>query len=515
MSAFSNALTSRGSTKRQRRTFKTTGTLLALAGLLAVSACSGPSATTTDSTDGTIKVGVGALMTNLDPAQNFSIATVGIANLFGGTLTTLNPDGKDVSMGLAESVTEGDDQYVVKLKKGLKFSDGSALTAKDVEASFKHYLADETNGYGYTLAPIKKVTATDDLTVTFDLKYPYPSLGYALSLPGSIIVPASEIKARGQKLYQGEPLPSSGKFKIQKNSPTEMILEANENYPAPAPETKTIVFQKVVDPVSRLAQVQSGQLDYAEEIAPKQIPQLTDPVEARATYAANGQSFMVLNNRKNSVLSDANIRKAISAATDREQINKIVSAGMNRMGLGLFASQSDYNTPFLKSTADIEAAKAFLKGTKCENGCSLRFITSGDSDSALIVQQNLKPLGIDVKIENIEQAVFNQAALDGNFDILASGNFEQGDYPAISLQFTLGPTIEALRSGYENPKMLELLERLKVESGDELAATLEQVKTLFEEDLPLVPIADFMVVSASRIPAEDFGLNANLFYHVR
>ncbi|BCW35986.1 hypothetical protein StoSoilA2_20420 [Arthrobacter sp. StoSoilA2] len=504
------------SRKYSQSPVKVAAALVAFSGMLAVTGCSGPTnAASSNGDDDTIRIGVSAVLTTLDPGQNFSIGQVAITNLFGGTLTNLNSDGKAVSMGLAESVTPGDEQYVVKLRAGLKFSDGSPLTAADVAASFGHYLADKTNGYDYTYAPIEKVTAIDDLTVAFDLNYPYPALEYALSLPGSIIVPAKDIEERGADLYRGDPLPSSGRYKIQTSNQDQIILEANPNYPAQQPETKTLIFQKVADPVSRLAQVQSGQLDYAEEIAPKQLAQLSGPVEARTAFAANGQTFLAMNNRDNSILSDPRIRKAVSTAIDREQINQIVFADRNRLGLGLFASSSPHNRPFLQEKANVAAAKSLLAGTKCENSCSLRFTNAGDADIAVVVQQNLKAVGIEVSIENVEPAVLSKNADEGNYDLLATGNFEQGDYPAISLQFTLGPTIQALRTGYNNPEMTQLLEKLKTASGSEADSTLDQVKTLFEEDLPLAPIADYMVNSASRIPSERFGLDSTLFYHVR
>lgn len=496
---------------------KSAAALLAAASMLVLAGCSGQAAPEAEEKD-SLRIGVSGIVLNLDPAQNFDIAPVAIINLFGGTLTNLNPDGLGVSMGLADTITPGDDKYVVTLKSDLKFSDDTPLTAEDVAASFTRYLADPTNGYGYVLDPIEKVTAIDDLTVEFDLERPYPSLEYALSLPGSIIIPSEVIEERGDELYTIGPLPSSGKYQIETATVDETVLVVNPNYPAPEPEIKKLSFEKVSDPISRLAQVQSGQLDYAEEIAPNQVAQLSGPVEARTAYASNGQTFLAFNNRENSILRDVKVRQAVSAAIDREQINTVAFSGQNRLGLGLFASSSQYNEPFLNENADLDAAKAALRGTECEDGCSLRFVVASDAenfgDVALVVQQNLAEIGIDVVIERVEGAVVAQYATEGNFDIVATGNFEQGDYPAISLQFTLGPTIEALRTGYQSDEMTQVLEELKTADGAALDEKLELVNEIFARDLPLAPLADYMVVAASRVPAEQFSLGPTLFYNV-
>src|SRR6185437_10232968 len=88
-------------------------------------------------------IGVDELPTTLDPTQLYDLIPIEIIQLVDGTLFNLSPDGKDVRMGLAASMRQNGDRLVVKLKPGLKFSDGSALTASDVVASFDFYLHDK------------------------------------------------------------------------------------------------------------------------------------------------------------------------------------------------------------------------------------------------------------------------------------------------------------------------------------------------------------------------------------
>ena len=502
------------------KTFKALGVILTISGMMALSACSGQPdpANGTNGTNGTLRIGVSSIPTTLDPAQNFSLSQTAIMGLVGGTLTNLAPDGKSVSMGLAESVTPGEKQYVVKLKPNLKFSDGSPLAASDVVASFEHYRTDKTSGLDYAYAPIEKVTAVDELTVNFDLKRPYPALEYAFAYGASAILPAKSIQARGQDLYKGDPLPTAGKYQVETFDQNQIVLQANPNYAGQQPSTKTLTFKQIADPAARLAQVQGGQLDYTDEISPQQVPQISAPVEAGTIRAANGQTFLGMNNRDNSVLSDVRIRKAVSTAIDRAQVNQVAFAGQNQPSLGLFANASKNMRPFLKDKADVAAAKAMLAGTKCADGCTLRFIAASDDgtngDIALVVQQNLKAIGIDVTIEKAEKTVVSQYATEGNYDLRVTGSYEQTDDAGFYTSFTLGPVIKALRTGYANPEMSQLIETVQTTTGSTRESAVNQVNALFQKDLPMAPIADFMVLSASRVPAETFSLDPTYYYHI-
>ena len=489
-----------------------------MAGALALTACTSQPADPAANADGPLKIGVASIPATLDPGQNFQLGEYAIMNLVGGTLTNLNSDGKSVSMGLADTVTPGDSNYVVKLKPGLKFSDGSPLTATDVAASFEYYLADKANGYDYTFAPVQKVTATDDLTVNFELKRPYPGLEYTFTYPTSAVIPAKVIKEKGKDLYKGGPLPTAGKYQVTSFDANEVILEANPNYEGTQPSAKTLTFKRITDPAARLAQVQGGQLDYATQISPKNIPQLSGAVQARTAQAVNGNVFLGMNNRDNSVLSDVRIRKAISAAISRDQINQVAFAGKNTPALSLFGSSSKNNRPFLAAQPKVEEAKQLLIGTRCADGCTLRFIAASDdetiSDIALIVQQNLNAIGIQVNIEKAEKTVLAQQANEGNYDFRASETYDAADTPGPFLAFVLGPTVKALRTGYSSPEVNQLIETIQATSGSQADSALDQLNAVFEKDLPMAPIANFMVVSASRVPAERLDLDPTLFFHV-
>lgn len=497
--------------------FKTAGAIVALSGMLLTSGCSGSSSPASDATD-SLRIGVAQTPTSLDPGQGGGYRqSYAILQLISGTLTSMDRDGKNVSMGLAASMEPRDKQFVFKLKPGLKFSDGSALTARDVVASFEHYLADKASGNSFIYEPIEKVTATDDLTVEFDLKRPYPSLPAILATPPSAIIPAKSIESKGlEELYKGDPLPTAGQFEVKTFDQNQITLQANPNYAGEQPTTKTLVFKKITDATARLAQVQGGGIDFADDITPKSIPQISAPLEASTAAAVNGAQFLVMNNRETATLSDVRIRQAISLAINRNQINQVAWAGQNQPALSVFPGDSPYNAPFVKPDVDVQRAKEQLAGTKCANGCTLRLIVNSDNeprnDAAIVAQQNLKAVGIQVNIEKSEGATILTYAKDGNFDLAFFGTYD--NTPDSYLGFLLDPSDQALYSGYSSPEMDRLLKEVTITSDAERDAAIRGINALIAKDMPFTPIAENSFTSVSRVTSERFTVDPGFFFHV-
>lgn len=508
-----------------RKTRKTTGLIVMLAVMLASGGCVGgggsegaPGGQPTHARE--LVIGVDEIPTTLDPTQIFDQIPIAIIHLVGGTLFNVSPDGKSVSMGLAASMQQNGDRLVVNLKPGLKFSNGSALRAADVVASFDFYLHDKTNGYLTSdFASIAKVTAVNDLTVKFDLKYPYPPLPFALAQAEMAILPLQSIEAAdasAKKLY-ARPLPTAGQFRVQSLTKDEIILQANPHYAGSQPSVKTLTFKYIDDPNARLAQVQSGQLDYADDIPPKQTGQLSAPVQVRRVQAAFGTNFLQMNTRPNSLLSDVRIRKAISLAVNRNQINQIAYGGNASPALGLFSKSSKFYKPFVSPDPEVAGAKKLLAGTKCANGCTLDMIAISGSqtgiDTATVVQQNLQAIGINVRVQLAPAAVIAEDLNKGNFDLSPTGLYFTDGVPDSILYWSIGSYLAGW-SGYSNPEVKQLIQTTKTTQGPALAAAVGKANAIFERDLPFTPLVGYPVVAASRVPARLFGTAPTLFYYV-
>lgn len=171
-----------------------------------LSACSSPSSASNTVSD-EVTIADHAIPQSLDPMSSASYETTQLTFLWGGYLTNY-VDGKDSGTPqLAKSLTPSSDglTWTVKLRSGLKFSDGSALTSKDVVASLDRIRSTPNvagdNFIGPVTSSIKKVTAPDGDTVSLAMSRPYPGLPAALSTPEMIILPESGI-AKGDSFWK-------------------------------------------------------------------------------------------------------------------------------------------------------------------------------------------------------------------------------------------------------------------------------------------------------------------------
>ena len=224
---------------------------------------------------------------------------------------------------LAEDYTLSEDglTWTFRLREGVKFTDGEALTASDVVFTFE---TAKTSQSSLDLTFLEKVEAPDDRTVVFTMSKPTSTFLNTVATVG--IVPEH---AYGPG-YGDAPI-GSGPFKfVQWNKQEQLILEANEDYYGTVPAMKkvTIVFQ---DEDAAFAAVKAGQADIAltaATLADAVIPGYT----LRAVTTADNRGLtlpMVPNEGKltesgfpygNDVTCNLEIRQAMAYAADREMI---------------------------------------------------------------------------------------------------------------------------------------------------------------------------------------------------
>lgn len=292
----------------------------------------------------------------LDPCQGWGH---GATPMVQSTLVEYRQDMSFVN-DLAEDYTLSDDglTWTFRLREGVKFTDGEALTASDVVFTFE---TAKTSQSSLDLTFLEKVEAPDDRTVVFTMTKPTSTFLNTVATVG--IVPEH---AYGPG-YGDAPI-GSGPFKfVQWNKQEQLILEANEDYYGTVPAMKkvTIVFQ---DEDAAFAAVKAGQVDIAltaATLADAEIPGYT--LQAVTTADNRGLTLPVVPNEGkltesgfpygNDVTSNLEIRQAMAYAVDREMIAE--------MALGGFAtpcySENDgfpWNNPEVKIDTDIEYAKS-------------------------------------------------------------------------------------------------------------------------------------------------------------
>lgn len=461
----------------------------------------------------------------IDPAKATGVPdnTI-VVQLFEGLLTK-KADWVTIIPGQAESYTRSKDglTYTFKLRKNLKWSDGSPLTAKDFEyswlrainpatlAQYSFWMTDNIVGAAdYNKNPTPEnaakvgFKATDDLTLTVKLNKP---LSYFPHLTAeSLFYPVKKevVEKFGDAWTRAENIVGNGAFKMTDwKVQDRIVLVRNPNYwDAANVSLEKVTAFPIEDRQTALNLFKQGRLDWSGQngVPNSLVPSLKSDPSFR-THSAFTTYFYRFNTTK-APLDDKRVRQALVLAIDRKSIvEQVTRGGELASGFVVPVNTGTYKSPAGLPTSDyrkdVERARALLTeagyyGPNAKKMRPLVLIYNTDENHkklALAVQRMWKQeLGIDVQPQNQEWKVYlkNQQAL--NFDISRSA--WQGDYPdpASHLENFLS-TSGNNHTGFKNAKYDELFEMAN-RTGDEKTrfGLLNQAETLLLDEAPISPL---------------------------
>jgi peptide/nickel transport system substrate-binding protein len=480
---------------------KAAAAIAAAAALLALAGCAGTTAASVSvSTSPTeLRIVNEALLGTLDPTACGNTECRRVEYLAYGYLTQF-PSGKPE---LAQSLTAagGDTTWTAVLRPGLKFSDGRPLTSADVVASFERYLRPPFKGTLDVMKNIVSVTAQGSSAVVFKLAQPDADFPQSLTINTAAIYPAGKLSASG---FFARPV-SAGPYEITAANLAKgaFTLTANPHYYGAKPEVRTIVFTTVSDGATRLAQVESGQVDYAKSIPANLLKDLPKNLRVEPVNFPGGMIHLVFNDGagSKSVTTDVRVRQAINLAVNRQQIVSVALSGYMAPLYGLpWIDQPALAPPVSR---DVRKAKQLLHGTACQNGCTIRLLDIPDFNWQLplvttVVQQNLADIGITVQLVNTPIATLSKVApdswdgavLDPGYDVDTDSSIATG---ALTAWQWWGTTPSF-------PDLAALAQQLAVAPASEDAQLKSEINAAFAKDMPWVPLTTLTFLDVSRLP---------------
>jgi peptide/nickel transport system substrate-binding protein len=452
----------------------------------------------------TVTIGLDSHVGTLDPDKAIEPNELAAIGLIAGTLTATDPSGQKTSLSLAQSQDVSSDglTYTYKLKSGLKYSDGTPVVAGDYAASVERSINDKANRHAAFFAPITSVEAPDAQTVVFHLKAPYASLPTVISQPEFAFFPASKLT---DAAFFKAPI-SNGPYVVKSfPSDTELALTVNPNYAGGTPVIHDLVLQYIQDPGTRVAELKSGQIQYADDLPSNTLSQVSGG-DLRVEVTKLFQGIYLYVNDRNAPLSDVNVRQAISMAIDRDKLNQIAYSGKSSPLLGFLPDTMTYHEANLPGF-NLAKAKALIKQSSCASGCSIKIqIRNGLTsyiDIASVLQQQLKEIGINATLNQIDPSIAATNESNGSYQTEVNGLLSRADFPDGFLDLGLLSTggIHALYSGYASPTMDSAIGDAIANSGDKRKAAMSQVNVLFAKDLPHVPLLNQVGFAGTSLPS--------------
>jgi oligopeptide transport system substrate-binding protein len=467
-------------------------------------------------------LGIAADPESLDPALISGVPDYWLdADLFEG-LTTYDADGKVIA-GVAttwESSADGK-RWVFHLRPDARWSDGSLLTAADFVYTFRRAAAPATaSPYAAALSPILNarevvagrlpteklgVTATDALTVSFELIDPTPFFPEMMTLPVTFPVKRGAVEKYGEKWSLPGNLIGNGAYMLVSWTPgSEIVLQRNTRFHAVADvkldrvhylvdEDKNAGFKRYLageidETLLAAADVRSAERLRPAEYTPEPLP---------------STEHLVVNMARSPLGTSPKLRRAISLAIDREALaTKVDPRGGVPSWTFVPAGLGGYVPPTvddaaLKPADRVKLAKQLFSEAMAEIALdpqhfTLHLSTYKDDIAHRIVQATAAmlraTLGIDVELEEPEWRVWDSEFHGGNFDIVLYEWTADYDDP---WSFLSGLRSDAglLNPGrYGNPEYDSLTRQSGALPPAERLAMLAKAERVLLADAPVIPL---------------------------
>jgi len=395
-------------------------TLIAVSALAALAGCGGSSGSSAPAAasgapakGGDLVIARTADSQSMNNTTVFDNESIWIFEQIFQTLYTVTPNGKGVQPMLATSYTVSADKktYTFTLRSGVKFSTGQPMTSADVKFSIDQASA-AAKGWGYINTAIKSVEAPTPSTVVVNLKYPWAPLLADLSLFSNGIVPAN-YGGKTETQFYNAPV-GTGPFKWDYwHKGSALKLVRNPNYwEKGKPYLNSVTWTDVPSDNTRELQLKGGQAQVDEFPAWSTVGSLkTTPGVTMNLFNSTRTDYLAFNELRKP-FQDVHVRRAISLAVDRAALVKAVLFGNGKPAKSLFPPQVPYYQAATQGLQfDLTEAKAEMAKSSVPNGFSTTIlVSSGFSDYltiATILQSELKPLGINLKIQQLDPNTAN------------------------------------------------------------------------------------------------------------
>jgi peptide/nickel transport system substrate-binding protein len=255
------------------------------------------------------------------------------------TLVQFDPNSFELKPCLATSWKVSDDglTWTFRLRKGVKFHDGTKFTAQAVKDSLERVINKDHPFYKYgkwafakdILATVEEVKVIDDYTAAIVTRYPFAALPTNLARSGLCNILSPKAMAELKDRVHLKPVGTGPFMFVRWDRGDQTIVERNDNWwGSPQPYLDKIVMKVMPEPSARRMALQSGAVDLADDLDPDSIslvkkdPNITVIVRPGACI-----NYIALNCERPN-LDNPLVRQAINHAINREELVKTIFLGM-------------------------------------------------------------------------------------------------------------------------------------------------------------------------------------------
>jgi ABC-type transport system substrate-binding protein len=297
----------------------------------------------------------------------------------------------------------------MKLRKDVVFHDGGKFTAEDVLYTIKRGKANSISASTFAAFDTDNTVIVDPYTIRLKFKTPYAAVFNTLTTGRGSIVSKAAVEKMGADAYARNPV-GTGPYKLAKwKSGTEIDLVRNDNYCGEKALTKNVIFTIIPEAANRVIELETGGVDAVYEVAANDVKRVQSMKGAHILMGDSSRYMTLTFSMKDQLLSNKDIRYALSYAIDKKALVDAVYEGTATVANGMypptvFAFKNKGVMPY-----DVAKAKELLAKAGYPNGFTMNFLLENrEADIRLseIIQNMWAAIGVKVKMFQMSASTY-------------------------------------------------------------------------------------------------------------
>jgi extracellular solute-binding protein family 5 len=423
----------------------------------------------------------------LDPQKATDSVSRSIIKLINQTLVYIDNEGNIVPE-LAQEITKvSPKETLIKIKNDIKFSNGETLTIDDVLFSLER--AKASPKMSQDLYMIESFEKVDDRTLKINTLYDAGNLLHKLASGGVAIINKKAFEKDENNIV------GTGMFKLKEWVTGEkLVLERNEFFKDSKSNIDTLVVKFVPEANSRMIMLETGEIDLARDLLPLDFKKISEDTKFTTVEIETPSNMFLGFDLRNELLADKRVRQAIAYAINNEDLVKTVFNGSASVATSPVPKiTTGHNENSNNYPQNIEKAKQLLAEAGYPNGFNIELFVSEDNqriDMAVIIQDNLKKIGINAEIKTFQWAAYVSTIENPNIIkplFIMSWNISNDDPDEVLYPLYHSSQIDAHTNVvfYKNEKFDNLISEARETTDKEKRMKLyEEAQDIIQEDLP-------------------------------
>lgn len=476
---------------------------------------------------GTLQVAILADAWSLDPihiqtTEGDRVLTGAYGNLLYRWSVEKGEFVPELATALPE-ISEDGKTYIIPLRQGVKFHDGTTFDAHDMVYSINRILNPDTKSYihkKYTDI-LEAVEATDDYTLKIVLKGPDNAFMPKLSSRDLSPVSKEAVEAAGED-YGTKVVVGTGPFKfVEWLQGDQIVVERNEDYwQEGLPYLDKVVYKIVPEEATALMQLRLGEVHILEDVARKDIATLKEDENVVVELVTGIQHEQIYLNTAHPPFDDVRVRQALAYAIDRQAIIESVFEGYAEESVGPYHPWFWTHNPEFQQRYpyDPEKARKLLEeaGYGPDNPLKFELITTNQDmfvDQCVMVQAFMADVGAEVEVTPIDKntlfdRIYVRKAFEGKPEMFMAALEDWGSSvvdpeSAAERLFTTGDGSN--KCFYSNPEVDQLFQDVNYANTlDEQKQIYYKTEEIIANDVPTVWICNPLDATAYRTSVKDF-----------